>query len=49
MGRTVKIFAISSKAGIISWKTPNKETPAGIYIARLSFGSINQNLKLVLY
>jgi hypothetical protein len=48
-GRTVKTFAISAKTGSLSWKAPNKETPAGIYIAKLSFGSSIQNLKLVLY
>jgi hypothetical protein len=49
LGRTIKTFSISSKAGMLSWKAPDRTTPSGIYIARLSYGSVMQNLKLVLY
>ncbi len=47
-GQTVKIFPISAAAGAVTWRTSGKEGLGGVYVAKLTYGSQKQNLKLIL-
>ncbi|MGB7569307.1 MAG: T9SS type A sorting domain-containing protein [Chitinivibrionales bacterium] len=47
-GQTVKTFPISAAAGAVTWRTSGKEGLGGVYVAKLTYGSQKQNLKLIL-
>ena len=47
-GKMVETFEITKKSGSIAWKVPRNVSLSGVLIARLSFGSVNANLKLVI-
>jgi hypothetical protein len=47
LGRMVKSIPITSAAGVATW-TSKKEGLGGVYVAKLTYGSHKQNLKLIL-
>jgi hypothetical protein len=46
-GQAIKIFPVLSPSGMVRWNAA-KEGAAGIYIARLVYGSVQQHLRLML-
>jgi len=48
LGRMVKSIPIASAVGVVTWKTSQKEGVGGLYVAKLTYGSHKQNLKLIL-
>jgi hypothetical protein len=48
LGRMVKSIPITSAAGVATWKTSHMEGVGGLYVAKLTYGSHKQNLKLIL-
>lgn len=46
-GRMVKAIPITAATGVATW-TSKKEGLGGVYVARLTYGSHKQNLKLIL-
>jgi hypothetical protein len=48
LGRKVKTFTLTSRAGSLVWQMNPSEKMAGVYIARFAFGSYKHNLKLIL-
>jgi|GEM_PF-572149 hypothetical protein len=47
-GQRVKTFSISAASGVVNWRTSEKEGLGGVYVAKLTYGSQKQNLKLIL-
>ena len=48
LGRKVKTFNLTSRAGSMVWQMNPSEGMAGVYIARFAFGAYKHNLKLIL-
>lgn len=48
LGRRVKSIPVTASSGIANWKTSQKEGVGGVYVAKLTYGSHKQNLKLIL-
>jgi len=46
-GQAIRVIPIASPAGMVQWNAA-REAAAGIYIARLVYGSVRQNLRLML-
>ncbi len=46
-GQAIKIFPVVSPTGMVRWNTA-REGAAGIYIARLVYGPVQQHLRLML-
>ncbi len=46
-GQAIKVFPVVSPSGMVRWNAA-KEGAAGIYIAKLVYGSIQQHLRLML-
>ena len=45
-GQTVKVFQVASQEGMVQWNA-SKETATGLYLARIEYGTLKQNLRLI--
>ncbi|MBN1127946.1 MAG: hypothetical protein JXA71_03110 [Chitinispirillaceae bacterium] len=48
-GKTLKTFSLDQKAGSVTWKIPGSASSSGVLIARLTYGALSTNLKIVMY
>ncbi|MBN2038374.1 MAG: hypothetical protein JW768_16660 [Chitinispirillaceae bacterium] len=47
-GKTVQTIEITKRSGSIVWNVPGNFSLSGVLIARLSYGGVNANLKLLI-